>query len=269
MTELKGAELNLIRYVQKLSFSDSYKRLSGSCCQSLPVSSPLYKLSPIVVDGVLRVGGRLDKAYLNFDVKHPVILSADHHLTVLIIRVAHVRVGHLGVDATFNQLRKRYWILNSKVTIRRVLKDCVICKKGDAHAESQIMAELPLARLNIHEPPFSQSGVDYFGPMTVRHGRANRKRYGCLFTCLTTRAVHLEVAADLNTSSFVNSLRRFIARRGPVQKIFSDNATNFVGCNRELCAAIREWNQHQIYDYLRQREIGWSFNPPGASHMRG
>ena len=269
--ELKDAEINIIRYVQQLCFADSYRALVGGRHQSILKSSPLYKLNPIVVDGVMRVGGRLDRAYLDFDVKHPIVLPGDHHLTDLIIQDVHFRiVGHLGVDATLNQIRKNYWIINAKVAIRRILKDCVICKRRDGRPGNQIMAELPTARLQINEPPFSCTGVDYFGPLLVRQGRSNKKRYGCLFTCLTSRAIHLELAADLTTSSFINAFRRFIARRGSVvQRIISDNATNFVGCNREFRAAIKDWNQQQIHNCLRQRNIEWTFNPPGASHMGG
>ena len=101
----------------------------------------------------------------------------------------------------------------------------------------------------------------------VRQRRSTINRYGCLLTYLTTRAVHLEMTADLSTSSFINTLRRFIARRGPIKRIFSDKGTNFVGSNKALKAAVKEWNQRQIHVCLRQKAIDWSFNPPGSSHM--
>ena len=85
------------------------------------------------------------------------------------------------------------------------------------------MAELPEARLQIEAVCFRQTEVDYLGPIAVRVGRSDVKRYGCLFTCLTTRAIHLEVAPDLTTSSFINAQRLFVARRGPLKKIFCDN----------------------------------------------
>ena len=175
-------------------------------------------------------------------------------------------VGHFGVEATLNQVCKRYSILNAKVAIRRVVKECVVCKRRDAKPEDQIMAELPFARLQINEAPFSQTCVDFFGPFMVRQRRSTIKRYGCLFTCRTTRAVHLEVAADLSTSSFINTLR-IITCRGPIKHIFSDNGTNFVGSNKALKPAVKEWNKRQIHLCLRQKAIDWSFNPPGATHM--
>ena len=85
-------------------------------------------------------------------------------------------------------------------------------------------------------------GVDYFGPLTVKYRRGTVKRYGCIFTCLATRAVHIEVAHALNADSFLMALHRFIARRGKPQKLFSDNGTNFVASDHELAEEIQAIN---------------------------
>lgn len=90
-----------------------------------------------------------------------------------------------------------------------------------------------------------------------------------MFPCLTTRAIHLEIAHSLDTDSFINALQRFIRRRGPPTDIRSDNGTNFVGGLRELRNAIRDWNQRKISDYLLQNNIKRIFNPRAASHMGG
>lgn len=131
------------------------------------------------------------------------------------------------------------------------------------------MANLPKDRIVPDEPPFSRVGVDYFGPFEVKQKRSRVKRYGVIFTCLASRAVHLEVAASLDTDSYINALRRFIARRGQVTKIRSDNGTNFVGAERELARSIQEWNQHQIQNSMLQKNVDWQFNPPAGSHHGG
>lgn len=118
-------------------------------------------------------------------------------------------------------------------------------------------------------PPFTNVGVDYFGPIQVKRGRTTLKRYGVLFTCMTSRAVHIEVASSLDTDSCIDALRRFICRRGQVKLIRSDNGTNFVGAQRELKEALCILNQHRIQEALLQKGIKWSFNPPGASHHGG
>lgn len=131
------------------------------------------------------------------------------------------------------------------------------------------MAELPAQRLKTDEPPFSYTGIDYFGPFNIKIGRSIHKRYGALFTCLVSRAVHLEVSADLSTNSFLMALRRFLSRRGNVKCFYSDNGTNFVGAINEIQKCIDNWNSKQIHDYLLQKRIKWVFNPPAASHFGG
>ena len=131
------------------------------------------------------------------------------------------------------------------------------------------MADLPLQRVTPDEPPFTRVGVDYFGPFEVKSRRSVVKRYGVIFTCLAIRAIHIEVAPSLDTDSYINALRRFIARRGQVQELRSDNGTNFIGAERELRTAIEQWNQSQINNVLLQKGIKWTFNPPTGSHHGG
>ncbi|XP_066984693.1 uncharacterized protein [Macrobrachium rosenbergii] len=111
--------------------------------------------------------------------------------------------------------------------------------------------------------------VDFFGPQEVKEGRQIRKRYGVLFTCLSTRAIHIETANSLDTSSFINALRRFVARRGNVKKIWCDNGTNFHGAEKELRKSLQEMNDDQVRAFLSKESISWTFNPPTASHMGG
>ena len=129
------------------------------------------------------------------------------------------------------------------------------------------MADLPKDRLT-PALPFTYVSVDYFGPFTTKQGRKKHKRYGALFTCLVSRVVHIEIANPLETDSFLNALRRFITRRGPVREIRCDNGTNFVGAERELREALDEMN-HELTEKLCQQQIDWKFNPPAASHMGG
>ena len=145
----------------------------------------------------------------------------------------------------------------------------MLCRKLSAKLGNQLMADLLDSRLQMDSHPFAFTGLDYFGPILIRQKRNQVKRYGCIFTCLTTRAVHLELAADLSTDSFLNVLRRFLSRRGPVFHFYSDNGSNFVGGERILRESINQWNQHQIEEFLLQKAAQWTFNPPNASHMGG
>lgn len=131
------------------------------------------------------------------------------------------------------------------------------------------MASLPEDRLLPNKTPFTNVGVDYFGPFDIKRGRSTVKRYGVLFTCLTIRAVQIEIADSLNTDSCINALRRFISRRGQVSVMRSDNGTNFVGAERELREALRNLDHNKIGNTMLQRGIKWIFNSPAASHQGG
>ena len=133
------------------------------------------------------------------------------------------------------------------------------------------MAELPPDRLE-PEPPFTNCTVDYFAPFVIKEGRRQLKRYGVLFTSMASRAVHIEVAAVLETDSFINALRRFLVRRGPTRQLHSDQGTNFIGAKRELKEALKELNKDKIRLELLRNNCDWfefNMNVPAASHMGG
>ena len=130
------------------------------------------------------------------------------------------------------------------------------------------MADLPGERL-IASTVFSNVGVDYFGPFTLKIGRRNEKRWCCLFTCLTVRAVHIEIVPKPDTDSCLNAILRFIARRGKSVKMITANGTNFVGAQKELAEYIAAWNKEQIEEHLIQKGIRWKFNSPAAPHFGG
>ena len=155
------------------------------------------------------------------------MLSPDREFTRLIVMNCHERLKHERVDHVRNELRQWYWILCCRTTVRKILYKCSYCRRRKAKPVPPMMASLPYDRLQI-APAFFKVGKDFFGPLKVKHLRKQEKRYGCLCTCMVTRAVHLEVAFSL---SFIMCLRRFIARRGKPTVIYSDNGKNFVGAS--------------------------------------
>ena len=161
--------------------------------------------------GVWRCGGRLSNADLLQASKHPILLDNTHHLTVLVVRECHERVMHNGVQETLNQLRSKYWIVRGRSLVRKLLHQCLLCKRLEGqHYRTQPSPPLP------HFPvqqahPFSSCGVDYAGPLYTKD---MSKVWICLFTCCTTRAVHLELVPDMTAEAFLLCFRRFTARRG-------------------------------------------------------
>ena len=133
------------------------------------------------------------------------------------------------------------------------------------------MADLPEDRLE-PAPPFTYCAVDLFGSFHIKEGRKELKRYGVLFMCMSSRAIHLETANSLETDSFIQSLRPFIDRRGPVRQIRCDQGTIFVGAKRELGDQLLKMDQSRVHQFLLERDCDWiefQFNVPSASHMGG
>ena len=268
VVELELAEKAIIKYVQQQNFGTTIYLINKG--KALPKKCSLRRLDPYLdEEGFLRVGGRLQRSDINFEAKHPLLLPNNCFITTLLIRNCHVKLGHLGRETLAASLRSKYWIIGLNNAIRKVMHNCTICRRLNAQPTYPKMAALPDDRVVGDDPPFTSTGLDFFGPFEVVNGRKREKRYGVVFTCLTSRAIHLEMAHSLSTDSFLNALRRFMCRRGQVKLIRSDNGTNIRSGEKELNAAIREWNHIKIESWMRQHCIDWKFQPPSASHFGG
>ena len=158
-------------------------------------------------------------------------------MITLLIRNMHRRTLHGGSQLTLCNLRVKYWILKGRLAIRKVISSCTICLRYTAKSLSQQMGSLPKDRTAVAYP-FEKSGVDLAGPFKIRlaetRGRGTQKGYICLFICLSTRAVHLEVVEDYSSNAFIAPISLFTSRKGHCSLLCSDQGTNFVGANKEL-----------------------------------
>lgn len=199
-------------------------------------SSKIYNRSPYMdLANVIRLKGRIDAAVgVSDDTKRPIILPYDHRITHLIVEHFHQRYHHCYHETVVNEIQQRYSIPKIRVVLRSIKRACQKCKNRSAKPVPPEMADLPQARLASFTRPFSYIGLDYFGPMTVVVGRRTEKRWGVLMTCLTIRAIHIELAHSLSTDSCIIAIRNFIGRRGTPLEIYCDNETNFHGADNEL-----------------------------------
>ena len=265
--DISHAGDRLIRRNQSCVYSQEIDRLAAG--ELVKTSSSLMRLSPYLdARGVLRVGGRLNEIEAGTDRKHPIIIHGNDVIAGAIVKDIHC-VAHVGVEWCLSIARKTFWIVKARPLIKRIVKSCVTCRRLYAKPCEQLMADLPKERVQSGKPPFSHVGIDVFGPFYVKLMRSEVKRYGCIYTCFNTRAVHIEILHTLETESFLNSFRRFIARRGYPEVVFSDNGTNFVGGEAELRRSMNEISEKYVHAYATQRDITWHFNPPAASHMGG
>lgn len=164
-------------------------------------------------------------------------------------------MGHDGRNHVLSRLRRKYWITSANAATRKILSDCVFCRRHRGKLGEQKMSDLPLERIVPDLLPFTNVGVDYFGPIEIKRGQSIEKRYGVIFTCMACRAVHLQVAYSLDTDSCINALHRFVCRRGPVSHLRSNNGTNFVGAERELKEALAALNHSKIQSAFLEEGI--------------
>lgn len=266
--ELSRAESLLFKLAQEESYLEEINILKSD--KQLRRTSPLYKVTPkLDENNVLRIDSRIDKACLPEEFKYPVVLPRGSRITHLLIMHFHETYHHLHHETVVNEIRQRYYIPRLRVVLKTIVKQCQKCKIKKAVVNYPQMAKLPEARLSAFCLPFTYTGLDYFGPIMVAVGRHTEKRYGALFTCLTVRAVHIEVVNTLDTSSCILAIRNFIARRGTPREFYSDNGTNFTSAEKEIREAVKEVDKDELVRNFTTTTTKWNFNPPSAPHMGG
>ena len=235
---------------------------------SFPVDH-LKRLRPFLdQQGIYRVNGRLSNMnHLSYDQRFPIILPKRSNLTRLIIWHEHKLSAHMGSNYVLTQLRTKYWVVGGKSAVRNVISKCRLCKEKHARPLQQVMCPLPKER-GTPSFPFQFVGLDYFGPFFCKVRRQRFKRYGCVFVCLATRAIHIECVNSLETNAFLCAFSRFIARRGKPEKVFSDNATNIRGAQEELRNMVTSLNG-PADSYAQSKGFTWHFHPPLGSHHGG
>ncbi|XP_055701775.1 uncharacterized protein LOC129801041 [Phlebotomus papatasi] len=272
--ELSQARVTIVRLVQKESFPGDYQNLSKNNVVSR--QSKLRNLNPFLDEtGLIRVGGRIRHADVRYDYKHPAILPPHHHITRLLALESHHSTLHGGAQMTLSHMRQNFWPLRGIDVTKRTVRECVPCFRVKPRTAEQLMSDCHISRVSgVH--PFHRTGVDFCGPFHIKppvRSKTRLKMYVALFICLATRAIHIELVADLTTSAFLASLRRFIARRGKPFEILCDNATNFVGASRELAELQQmfesSYNQSQIIEASAEQGINFKFIPPRSPHFGG
>ncbi|XP_044250699.1 uncharacterized protein [Drosophila takahashii] len=272
--EIKAARILCIKHAQGC-FQDDYQLLLGK--KPLKNRSQLVKLAPMIDENdLLRVGGRLHHSQLSRDAKHPVLLPKTHRISKLILEHEHRVNLHPGVSSLFVIVRQKFWIFGARNLIRKITHDCLACFRQRSHTSQQQMANLPSVRIT-QALPFIHTGCDYAGPILLKDAKVRKPRiskgYICLFVCMVTSAIHLELATDLTTETFLAALRRFISLRGKCSKIYSDNGTNFIGAKRSLDEMQEllssQTHKDTVSSTLADDGIQWVLIPPRAPHWGG
>ena len=243
------------------------KELTKNNC--LPANSRISQLSPCIDEhGILRSLGRLAKATVILCSRCSLSSWMPHALQSNSSYNTFTAPMDTGHEFSRSSVQQQFWILKTRKELRQLIRRCITCRRQQQDVIQPIMADLPKERLpSSTNFPFRKSRVDYLGPFFIKAPRAE-KRYILLFTCLVTRAIHIEITEKLNTDELILAIRRFICRRGQPHSIRSDNATTFISANKAELEKLEKVSP-DISARLGVQHIAWYFSPPATPHFGG
>lgn len=263
----QGALLHIIKILQETAFPDEMSALRNKL--QLPTKGKLVALLPFLdSNGLIRVGGRLENSQYSRDFRHPVVLPGNSTFVEVYIRYLHEKYYHASPSFLVSFVAAKYRVVSNLYRIvKRVVHKCVRCIRYRGETAQQLMGQLPEARVSIGRP-FSTVGTDLAGPFLVRCTRHRSvkhiKMYAAFFVCFCTRAVHIDLLSELSAESFIMTFRRFVARRGLVSNVWSDNATNFQATSKYVASL-----NPLLEEYAVKNGMKWNFIPPGTPNQGG
>ena len=194
--------------------------------------------------------------------RSPILLPVKHKFTCLFIKQSHESVKHGGIRDTLTTLQERYRVLRGHEAVKKFTWSCVICRKHEGTPYGPLPpADLPSNRVS-EDPPFTHIGLDFAGPLYIEikntedEVKESQTFYVCVFMCVSTQAVHLELTQALSVKSFLLAFRRFTSQRGLPATITSDNAKMFRSSSQDICKIARA---EDVWQYLANKQISWNF----------
>ncbi|NRA93174.1 MAG: hypothetical protein HRU26_10915 [Psychroserpens sp.] len=252
------------------------KIVSGSVVKMYE-SGKLQSLRPVKVwdeEGkFLKVvtSGRLGKLLkIGYDVEELPILDHNHPYTRLVLKNFHEQ-EHSSDDRTVWKSRVKYWIPQARRIVRTIRKECYRCRLLTRKNVQQMMAPLPDQRV-LPTPVWTYTSLDLFGPLEhvdMVKKRMKEKCWGIIFTCMVSRAVHIDLTQAYHTDAVLQALRRFMSIRGTPREFLSDQGTQLIACSKEVSGMLELLNWNIVEGWCAKREVKWKFVPPQGQHMNG
>jgi hypothetical protein len=263
--ELSATENFLLAHCQSDAFADELKKIRSH--RPVDKKSSLASLNPFLNDlGLLCSNTRLTLSdTLSLEERYPIILPKSNPIVEKLILHLHDEHKHVGITYMLNIVRSKYYLIGSRRELKRVLRLCPNLRCKRLIHPKQLMAPLPRERTSIGNC-FSVVAIDYFGPLYhfeyVDNKLISRKIWVCVYVCMVSRAVHLEIILDATTEEFLNCLRLMIARRGLLSKIFSDNMTTFKKADKELQVLLSKIDWNKVNSFYLSKKIVWTYTDP-------
>lgn len=277
--EIRNAELVIFRKIQQDCFTEELETLQNwgklpneekRMMNCVPASSSIRQYNPFLDDnGLIRMSSLNQCSTSSYAARNPVILPSKHKFVNLLVTYHHQLNHHVGTETIVADLREKAWIISVRETVKRIANKCMICRIRKAKPERPISAALHAARTAFHLPAFSHVGVDCFGPIEVIQGRTRVVRNVALFTCLTSRAIHMEILHDMTADKMLGAIRRMIGRRGRLLSLYSDNGTNFTGAHSQMKKDYDEVQAKYGKMAADQLRVDWKFIPAYSPWMGG
>ena len=182
---------------------------------------------------------------------------------------------HTEVDTIVTYVRRDVWIVKVRKLATVIDSRCRFCLEKRKKMASQIMGELPDHRVKPFQSAFSAVCMDLFGPLIIKDDcikkgpRTRKKVYGVIYTCLATRAVHLDIAINYDTEAVLHTLRRLLALRGDTRLIISDPGSQLVAASKELTRWRNGWSLDQLERFGAKRGLEWRFIMADSQHQNG
>ena len=262
----KHVTMELIKAEQQATIPQVVEYLKT---QEGPRPSSVHPFSLFLKEGIVRVGGRLGNANLPFAHRYPIYLTRDSPLFALRVMEFHQIALHSGHGVTRAKMQREYWIPRSSRAIKSIIRSCYRCKRASGPPFRWPQApDLPEERVN-PATPYNVIGCDLTGHFLVQTEHGTEKVYVALFSDTSTRHISVEVLDNMETTTFLASLRRHSATHGTPQKIISDRATYFIKSSSVLGEKLGEEFCNEVARALEKRGIHWQFNPAASPHMGG
>ena len=267
----------LFRRSQARTYGDELSRLKSDSTAQVAKCSMLKLVHPFMSkEGLMQVGGRLNRSDLSPLQKHPVILCTSDKLTKLFFSHVHRKLSHCGPTLLLANTGLSIYAPGAKKLARSICQGWIPCRKAFPRTLQQRMGQLPAPRVN-PALAFIHCVVDYAGPFLLKRGNPRKptleKGYLAVFVCLTTKAIHLEVVSSASTGALLATLKRFVSRRGQPRHLYSDHGSNFVGARNELSDLYTflslPTTEQAVAQCLLQRHITWHHIPEKAPHFGG
>ena len=273
--EREAAEHWLLKQSQRRSFPKDYHTLSHK--DKVAPTSRLRSLTPRMnpEHGLIRVGGRMGHSELSISQQHPIIVDSRDALIERMFQFIHVQEKHCGPSLLLSKTSKEFYVIGARRLSTTICRLCSECRRVNPQPTSQLMGELPLERTRASQPVFTDVGMDFAGPYTIRHGRGYSRSEAniCVFVCMATKAIHLELVQEMKTIDFIRCLRRFISRRGCPKSLHCDNGPNFVGARGELEAFYSILEEADVDEtvkhFILRNKIEWKQIPAASPHFGG